>query len=514
MSTLNKSLPKVSGIRFANSSRANGKTVVTMPLGGAIQPDPSYACWKQSSYVYGYQAQYRVRARLTPANELTTGSTTKTTAWKHIADSWDAKTSIDKLDKCLLPTKKTWFIYRNFAGEDFAEAGDYDKLEIDIRVRSFSSSKKQHGSWVTGTIVVKCEPTVTFPEIVAFHDGGIRFYLGLGGWTRGGSYLRLSSVMLASDPDRELIKKALAKGEYLSDKVDGIGDEDAGELPYAGFLGKNFNAAFKPGDAIRIEGVFETCDGVKVDVSGDYVIGGTVASVDTPIVETSIDADRGELTATVSKSNPDEDWDDVSAWLMCGDERIDPCTVTEGENESRAFTFMPPLDTEAELHVGIENDLKFSDTFGCGFVGSVPSRGRVMVNYTDGTHEQPEGGFYGPLLAVMNFDTDVSESASRPSETALPFGRDLPMAFVGSGLTNSASIKGSIDATPDSCIKTEPFSTLAEWRAFQRQQGVVLVRKPEGWWMHALCTNVSISQEDEYDETKEVSLTLEEVGIL
>ena len=354
MSTLNKSLPKASNIRFADADRKNHHTLVYMPLGGAIQPESSLVCWQQNSYTYGFQAQYRVRARLTPENAEQVGATTKATAWKHIVPSWNQNTSIDKVDQLIYPNSASkWFVYKDFdfAGMDFSEVGGFDKLEIDLRVRSFSKSKKQHGSWTTGTITVKCRPVVSFSEIVAFHGGGLRFYFDLGGWTRGGSWFKLKSVKRAGD-GTELLKAE------ARDEIDGIGDEENKEWPYAGFLGKHFNAAFAPGEAIRIEGEFETCDGVIIPITGDYSVSGTVATVGTPNAEAVVDEDAATLAVTISKSNPSEDWDDVSAWIMCGEERIDPCTVEIGENEARIFSFMPPLDRSMDLYANVENDLK------------------------------------------------------------------------------------------------------------------------------------------------------------
>jgi hypothetical protein len=49
--------------------------------------------------------------------------------------------------------------------------------------------------------------------------------------------------------------------------------------------------------------------------------------------------------------------------------------------------------------------------------------------------------------------------------------------------------------------------------SFQEQQGVVFARFPDGEHYTALCTGVSIEQEDEYEEFYSVNLTLEEVDI-
>lgn len=508
MSTLNSSLPKASNLRFTDKDGKNHHTLVYMSLGGTIDPKSSFACWQQNSYTYGFQAQYRIKARLTPDNELETGSTTKATAWKHLVPSWDQGTDIDNIDSFIGPKSSSkWRTYTgfDFAGMDFAEVGGFDKLEINLRVRSFSNSKKQHGVWETGTVTVKCRPEVAFHEIVAFHDGGLRFYLDLGGWKRGGSSFTLKSVKRIGD-DTELLK------EKSTDAVDGIGDEKNQEWPYAGFLGKHFDTAFKPGEQIHVEAEFKTCDDVVATISKDCVISGTSATVDAPVIEVEVFDEEAVIKVHAYKANQNEDWDTVTAWITCDGKRYEPC-MSEGENDDdRTFTFAPPFDADIELHVGVSNDLYFNDSFPYTGIGSIPSKGRVFVNYTDGTHEQPEGGFYGPLLAVMQYDIEESTDSSRPHDTSHPLGRRRPMAFLGSGLERKVKVKGSIDATPDKRFERTAHSSLEDWRAFEEQQGLVLLRMPNGYCSHALCTGVSMDS-DNSGLSKSVSLTFEEVDV-
>ena len=86
------------------------------------------------------------------------------------------------------------------------------------------------------------------------------------------------------------------------------------------------------------------------------------------------------------------------------------------------------------------------------------------------------------------------------------------MAFLGSGLERKVKVKGSIDATPDKRFSRTAHSSLEDWRAFEEQQGLVLLRMPNGYCSHALCTGVSMDS-DNSGLSKSVSLTFEEVDV-
>lgn len=524
MSVLNKKLPKVSDICFTDYARSTRKNVIEMIFDEAADDDRiipkgvSYACWKQSSFTYGYQAQYRVRARLVPSKQLSTGKTESKTEWKHINPDWDASKSIDNLNRFMLPDKgNQLYRYLNFGGKELMPKANHDMLSIDIRVRSFSNSAKQHGVWETGTVTVKCKPKVVVREVVAFADGGLRFYFDLGGWKRGGSKFSLTSVVVEDElPDGTKVPREALKGSLRYDYVDALGDEDNGEYPYAGFLGGCFNEGFRPKQEIKFKGVFTTCDGIDVEMEGNVETSEMTAVVSDPAVTVTRDVDDATVEVEVEKSVETEDWDEVSAWILCDIDgkkvRFEPVSSEVGSNEKRLFKFMPPLDCPMDLHVSVSNDLKFSNPFPCGSIDPIPSHGRVMVNYTDGTSEQPDGWFNGHLLAVMNYNVSRSFSGSRAAESAAPFGRGKPIAFLGDAVERGVSLSGTVDATPDSSLATEAFSTSADWHRFHEQQGIVLLRMPHGEWMHALCTDASIAP-SATGKTETVSLNLKEVDV-
>ena len=77
----------------------------------------------------------------------------------------------------------------------------------------------------------------------------------------------------------------------------------------------------------------------------------------------------------------------------------------------------------------------------------------------------------------------------------------------------SVSIKGNIDATSSGEFKTVSNSGYADWMKFQQQQGVVLVRLPGGRTYQALCTKLTLDQEDEFEEGYNFSMTLKEVEV-
>ena len=230
MSTLNKKLPKVSDISWMNSSRGGRTDTITMPLGGVVPSGVSYFGWKQSSYAYSYQVQYQVIARLTPTKQLSTGTTTSSTAWKYPNKAWSG--NVDTMNKSVAADKKNrWYRYFNVAGLSFMTKGSYDQLQVKVRVRSFNSKKTKkkgkttysynHGNWYTKTLTIKCVPTVSIVKIIALADGGFNIYLNPGKWMRGGSKVILNDV-------RHSGSSVIENKRQLTDAVDAIGDPEEG----------------------------------------------------------------------------------------------------------------------------------------------------------------------------------------------------------------------------------------------------------------------------------------------
>lgn len=515
MSTYNKKLPTVSEIRWMKKDRTSRVETITMPFKGVIPDNNAYVGWRQSSYAYSYQIQYKVKARLVPSKQLATGSQYSETGWKYMNTAWSG--DVNKLDKCVAMDKShRYYRYFRFAGKSLMTKGSYDKLGITVRVRSYNKTKKQHGPWVAKQIYVKCKPDVKVYKIVALADGGVQIYFNTNGWKRGDSKVILNTVQNASG------KKANKR--KLTEEVGAIGGEEASGYPYAQFDGKNFNYEFEQNQKITLKNcVFRTCDGVDVSLDGTY----TIAKIDADISEPALTINRydgkGRLEVKVGKSDQSDDWDKVQAWLNCtiDDEtvRINPSMSEAAGNEGKWFYFYPPLDCEIKLRVGITNNLggKFWKTYtktGQPKLKPFDSNGRIMINYTDGTDTQPDNGmFYGTELAVMNYETEYSIDAARPFEKELPFGREKPIAFLGEGIEKIIHIKGNIDSTPDGEFRTADWSGYPAWLKFQEHQGIVLARLPNSHYYTALCTQVNIEQADEFDDSRNVSLTLEEVSI-
>lgn len=514
MSTYNKNLPKVSEICFMNSKRTGRTETITMPFKGVIPSTVPYVGWRQSSYAYNYQVQYLVTARMIPDKQLETGSDTTKTAYKYFNSAWSG--DVNSLNRSVAVDKNNrYFRYYSLAEKSLMTKGSYDKLIITVRVRSFNAKKKQHGAWVTNNLYVKCKPTVTVHKIVALADGGIQIYLNTGGWTRGDSEVILKDI---SRGGVKLNKKELVDG------VGAIGSEEASGYPYAEFAGSDFNAGFEQSETVVLKNcVFRTCDGVDVSLDGTYTISNIDADIDEPNVSIGRYEDTGRLQISVDKVDTNDDWDEVSAWMNCtvaGETvRINPSTIYGEDDDMRWFDFYPPLDSKLELRVRIKNNLG-------GMLTSIytedekenltpfKSDGRIIINYTDGTDEQPDNGtFNGSSVAVMNYETEYSLDATRPFETELPFGRKRPVAFLGEGLEKTINIKGNIDGTETGEYTTEKHSMYKDWELFQEQQGIVLARLPFGRMYTALCTQLTIDQADEFDESRNITLALSEVEI-
>lgn len=516
MSTYNKKLPKPSEICWMNSNRKTRETTIVMPFEGVIPSDVSYIGWRQSSYAYSYQVQYMVTARMIPEKQLSTGSDTTKTGWKYPNPSWSG--NVDTFNKCVAQDKKNrYYRYYSFAGKSLMTKGSYDKLAVTVRVRSFNKTKKQHGAWVTKKLYIKCKPTVEVYKIVALADGGIQIYLNTNGWMRGDSKVILKDVRHTNAAIAENKKQ-------LTDEVGAIGTEEASGYPYAEFKGSDFNTDFRENEQITLKNcVFRTCDGVDVSLDGTYTIDPVSAIIDDPVIEITRNEDAGLISVKISKGDETDDWDNVYAWMNCivhGEtKRYDYSKMSGSGDSNRYFYFSPPLDCAMHLCVGITNNLggKFTKTYtesNYSGLAKIPSKERVMINYTDGTDEQPSNGvFNGSKVASMNYDVDYSIDAKRPYEKEMPFGRTRPIAFLGEGLEKTINIKGSIDGTEDDSYKTAAYSSYYDWLALQEQQGIVLVRMPFGRTFTALCTKLTISQEDEFDETRNIDLSVDEVEI-
>lgn len=517
MSKYNKKLPKVSGICFMSSDRKTRETTIVMPFKDVIPSAVSYMGWRQTSYDYSYQVQYMVTARMIPSKQLATGSETTKTAWKYPNKNWSG--DVNTMNKCVAVDKKyRYYRYYNFSGKSLMTKGSYDKLEVSVRVRSFNKSKKQHGPWVTEKLYVKCKPTVTVHKIIALADGGLRIYLNTNGWTRGDSKVILKNVRHAN----ETVKQ---NKEDLTDEIGAVGTEEASGYPYAEFAGYLFNTDFEENERITLKNcVFRTCDGVDVSLDGTYTIDSVEANISEPNITATRNEDDGLITITVSKKNHAEDWDSVSAWTnykINGKwQRIDPVEHRGSGDETHYFDFRPPLDGGIPTYqISIQNNLGGKEIFrkarsNIKELAPIPSNGRVMINYTDGTDKQPKNGmFNGSKIAVMNYEVEYSTNAARPYEKELPHGRKRPVAFLGEGLEKTITIKGNIDGTENGEYQTVAHSGYFDWIEFQNTQGIVLVRMPNGKFFHALCTQVNIEQADEFDESRNISLTLEEVEI-
>lgn len=511
MSKYNKSLPKPSEICWMSSNRNTRETTIVMPFKGVIPSTIPYIGWRQSSYAYSYQVQYMVTARMIPSKQLAMGSETTKTGWKYPNPAWSG--NVDTFNKCVAMDKKNrYYRYYSFSGKSLMTKGSYDKLTVTVRVRSFNKDKKQHGPWVTEKIYVKCKPTVTVHKIVALADGGIQIYLNTGGWKRGDSKVILKDVRHSGATKKQNKKN-------LTDEVGAIGTEEASGYPYAEFAGSGFNTHFEQNEKIVLKNcVFRTCDGVDVSLDGTYTISPIDADVSEPNITIGGDANKGLVSVKISKKDKADDWDQVNAWLLCTvnneEIRIDSAMSTGSDDATRMFYFYPPLDCEIKLRVGITNNLggKFWKTY--SNINPVLSEDRVIINYTDGTDTQPENGtFNGSKIAVMIYETEYSIDASRPYEKELPFGRTRPIAFLGDGLEKRIAVKGSIDATSDGKYAGKTYARYKDWLDFQDQQGIVLLRMPYGKMYTAVCTGISVEQEDEFDDFRTVNMTLEEVDI-
>lgn len=296
------------------------------------------------------------------------------------------------------------------------------------------------------------------------------------------------------------------------------GEEEAEEYPYITIPGSELNEGLLPSEEIKlVDCKFKTCDDVDASIDGVFTIDPVSAIINQPNISIYRVDDNANVVLKLSKSDPDDDWDESSAWIEAyvrGEKRrFDPVFSHGSDDDERFYRFMPPLDSPLMLHANVTNDLGGAWSWSRE-IEPLPSNGRVMVSYTDGTCAQPMNGmFYGNKTVVMNYDTQYTTDATREVDVELPHGRKRPMAFLAEGLKNTITLKGSIGATLDGSLETAEYSGYYDWLGFQEQQGLVLLRMPETNTYHAVCTKISITQADDFDETKNIDLTFEEVEV-
>jgi hypothetical protein len=501
------------------ADRKKRTETIEMPFKGYIPSGISRISWRQTSYAYSYQVQYMVKARLVPSKQLSTGSKYSKTGWKYPNSTWSG--DVNKINRCVTMDKEhRYYRYYGLGGKSLMTRGSYDQLDVVVRVRSFNKSKKQHGAWTTNTLRINCVPQIDVHEVIALADGGIRIYFATHGWTRGDSQVILHDVR-----NPKVARKA---NKYrLDQEVGAIGTEEANGHPYAEFDGKYFHYDFEQNQTIVLKNCFfRTCDGVDVSIDGTYHISPIDADISEPNIAVSRDEITGRMLFTVTKTagNANDDWDNVKAWMYYEDAegekvRLDSVYSYGSDDSVRYFRFMPPLDTPLYFRIGISNNLggSFWKTYSVSSIAGLkpmPSNGKVLVNYSDGSETQMKNGtFNASQSASINYDVEKSFSAKRQHEKEIPFGRVKPIAFLGEGIERTINIKGTIDATADGEYQTVKNSNLKNWLDFQTQLGIVLVRFPNIEHYHALCTGLSLEQDDEYEEFYKVNLTLEEVDI-
>lgn len=510
MSTLNKSLPLPGSICLMDATRLKRGIGITMQYAGVIPATMPYVGWKQNSYSYSFQAQWKVKARLSPQKQLDTGVEYTACDWKHFNPEYIG--NIDQLNIGVKADPNNEYLrYYSFAGKSIMTPGRYDQMTISVRVRSFNASKKQHGPWVSRDITVYCVPQVEIYKVVALADGGCNIYFDLHGWNRGGSWFVAHDITCDG--------KVLLEGKNLGLQLNAIGSEQAPGHPYVTIPGKYVKGTVKPGKSFTVNAEFKTCDARVVSGIWDVTVDDVSSVIDSPKLTMIKDNDAGRIVIDVTKSDIHDDWDSVSCFLQNLFDDADKCLPSQVgalENEGRRCVFYPDLDKVYVINTIISNDLGGRHEAISVIAGDdirIESSGRCMINYTEGAANVAgaERAAYLPLVAAMNYSTTYSVNGKRKSEKETPFGRKKPVAFLGDSVERTIKISGSIDSTPGRDFVSVPFSSYDDWLKFQNTQGIILVRLPNAKTFHGLCSSVNLNQEDEYDEFRTVDVTFEEV---
>ena len=516
MSTLNKNLVKPSDISWMDKARGNRTKSIAMKFGLSVADGISYLGWKQNGYVGSYQVQYKVTGRLTPEEQFSKGASTTVTDWKYPYSDWVG--DVDKLNKGVkADSGNVYYLGANFKKCIFMTPKLCDKFSIRVRVRPFNIAKKTHGEWVYETLTVYCVPQPKVHKVVALANGGLRVYLDMDGWTRGGTNVFFKDVRHVDGTN------AMAKNEVY-DVMNGIGDAKAGNYPYVTLNGKYLKESFYADETVVFKDVFvKTCDGEAVSINGSYKIDSVISTIDNPTITIKKDANNHAISVSLAKYSPNVQWDDVAVGMVYisskGTGSVLEVAKTDGANGSSTWLFQPPLDSELQVWVSIKNKLggdfyKWYTSRDFSALDKIVSGGRAVINYTRGYDVQPDNGlFYGSSVVELLYDVQYNLTTKKQVEKELPWGRSKPVAFLRDGVETSISLSGSIGSVADSEFNLTVNSNIRMWHQFREHQGMVFLRLPDGEFFTAVCTSVSMSPEDEYDEIRQISLSLEEVDV-
>ena len=500
---LNSKLPGVSKIAFCSSA---GKDMYRTIYTGENGKFSTKVGFRQSSFTYPFQVQYRTRSRYTKANAKVKGASwTKWGSWRNaVAVSGiarDATESDKPVNKWLkankgVNRKSKYLTFLTFSSYQIAE--DYDARQFEFRVRTFNKAKAKHGSWTSQVLSVYRRASVRDETYYASPEGGLICDFNYA-WDRGYS-IQVNS--LKDSGRRELLQKkvkttANTDGQRSAATVPALRDgyiPGTVEIPLS-----KLKREVVPGEALSADMRFVTEDKGATAFDSHEVLDAS-PEISPMVLTPTWDEVTGVLTVSVAKSDPDDVIDQLG------------CTVSytyRGKNYSMepvasstdlaaaacgTFTFFPPLGTDltvkakSSTYRSVRTDMAGTSLRAPGY--------RLNSHVDTG------------LCALCWAEPKVDVKSSASVETALPFGRKKQLAFYGEGSSTSLTLTAKVvdgDADQYGGI----YATRECWDKVSENQGIYTLRSAAGDMYKVAVQSVSVSKDTAnlYD----LSISMQEV---
>lgn len=373
-STLNKNLPKVSLVAFySNVSQGTrftkgftdelGKFTVTI---GMRQP---------TNKAFPYQVQYRWHWRYTLENQQKKGATwTAWTAWQNpIAVSGISKGSTASPDNWLKSNlgKGSTSYVQIFKYENCIMDAAFDAFCVQFRVRTYDSSKRKHGEWVSsGDLLLYRRAQVLDETLVKPSASEIDIDFNYK-WDRGRT-LYVKSLKNASGT--ELLKSQVAVAPAV-DSARGVLTDCPKRSGYiAGTyrlkVGTHLKSVPDAGTQVTIDAWLQTADGAQTKFDSPKVLISGDADLAKPTISIT-SSQSGGITVLVYKGDATDDYYSSGVNLTCLNKRtgniesISPDYIKYTENVMNTSTPIiiaryvhAPVNVEFHITASMRNRYK------------------------------------------------------------------------------------------------------------------------------------------------------------
>lgn len=507
---VSSSMPRVSDILLCTAAGKNmTKKIYTAPNGRFTIK----IGMKQTSRAYGYQVQYRHSSRYTKANEAKKSAKwTANSSWKNdraftsggityaVGSTYDA----NNWGKCNIGVNKT-STYHAFDQFTNSYVGDgYDCRSYQYRVRTYNPKTNTAGAWVYSDWLYFYKAAIV--ENFTLHrsiDGGLLLEYNYQ-FDRG---IKLVLQSVTDSEGRDILEKQLSlAANYDSGRTAStVPAKRAGYTPgVSSVQPSQLKRAPEYGEQMIIAGYVQTTDGAKTDIGGTYAVQNTDYDIDPPSVTVS-DLGFGFCRVVVRPTSTADVVTDVGC--VCKYVYNGKTYSVSPDVKSVADSGSGKVGTYTFYNVPVDIDLKFTGTLKNGY---------DTISKTT-TYRNGKAAFYLHMVgkptsyrASLEYNANYSLKSNMPYTLEMPHGRKLPWVAYGIGTETALTLSGDIlaaDQAPTDMLST---SSYAAWESVRNNQGVYLLRCPEGRMHKVAIQDVSISAEGA--KVRSVSVTAAEVS--